>query len=87
MTAKVIKLRKKNRVKLYPTDIDDPALLWDYLNREIAFMGGIIKGLESVCDEHNLCSEFEAGGVFQLAYVHLDRLTKIRELIGPSSEE
>jgi hypothetical protein len=86
MTAKVIKLRKKT-VKQYPTDINDPTDIWDYINREIAFAGGIVKGLESVCDEHNLHSEFEAGGVLQLAYVHLDRLTKIRELIGPKSEE
>jgi len=55
------------------------SLISNYLHEEIFFVGSMVKGLERICDEYGHGSEYEAGGVLQLAYVHLDHLSKMRE--------
>jgi hypothetical protein len=79
--TKVVKIHQDRVNRNHTTDIEDASLISDYLHKEIFFVGGIVKGLERICDEYGHSSEYEAGGVLQLAYVHLDRLSKMRDLL------
>jgi len=67
MTAKVMKIRQDKEMVCYASDIrDDDSLIYGYINREVGFVGGIAKAIECVCNEHDLHSDYEAGGILQL---------------------